>query len=162
MAARQKEKRAGDELADLYPAPRTIAVKVRQGPDAMVFDDDELCVAEMDIRQIAQATRALSAVVPAITPTSSFLVIAAEHPDEMFTALGIAVRWPSARVALLAGGSFARVAAAVWEMNQDFFVQLLALLASGSSAMATPIDGAGAMRSDISSIGDTPTQAGTH
>lgn len=160
--ATPKRQRPADELANLYPPPRIVAVKVRRAPDVDVFEDAEVTVAEMDIRQIAHATRALSGVTSAMLPTSSFIALASDHPDEVFAAIGIAIRWPAERVALLAGASFARVVGAVWESNQDFFVQLLALVASGGPAMATPSVGAGPTRSDTSSAGATSTQPATH
>lgn len=138
-----KKKGSADELADLYPSPKVIAVKVRQGPDSPAWDDAEVTVCEMDIIQIAQVVRALAPIRESISPTSSFVFLAAEHPDEICAALGVAIRWPAGRVGMLGGASFARVAAAVWECNADFFGQVLDLLASGSRAIPTPTNGAG-------------------
>ena len=145
------------ELSELYPGPQAIRVKVRRAPDSDQFDDVEITVGEMDIRQIAQAAKALQPIAHAITPNASFIVLAAEHPDEICAALGVAIRWPAQKVGMLGGASFGRVAAAVWEANQDFFSQLLALLVGASRATVAAPAGAGLTPSATSSAGATAT-----
>jgi hypothetical protein len=145
MAKDGKKARPGSatELSELYPGPHVVPVQVRKSPNSNEFEDAEVQVFEMDIRQIAQAAKALQPIAHAIAPNSSFIVLAAEHPDEIFAALGVAIRWPAGRVEMLGGASFGRVAVAVWEVNQDFFGQLLGLLVSGSMAMPAAASGAG-------------------
>lgn len=146
MAKKDGKARTGSaaELADLYPALRVIPVKVRAAPDSPEFVDDTVTVAEMDIVQIAQVMRALGPLGATLTPSTSFMVLAAEHPDEVCAAVGVAIRWPAQRVGMLGGASFMRVAGAVWECNLDFFGQLLGLLVNGSPATPTaPTAGAG-------------------
>lgn len=159
MAKDGKKARPGSmaELSDLYPGPKVIPVKVRKGQDSDEFEDSEVRVTEMDIRQIAQAAKVLQPIAHAITPNASFIALAAEHPDEVCAALGVAIRWDAGRVGMLGGASFGRVAAAVWEVNQDFFGQLLGLLVSGSMAMPATSNGAGLTPSAISNAGATAT-----
>jgi len=128
VTAKKPKSKSGSaaELAELYPAPKVLKVRVRSAPDATTFDDAEITVDEMDIVQIGQAANALSAI-PNIT-TGNLLAIAALHQAEVFAALGIAIRWPAERVALLAAGSFADVLTEVYRANDGFFIRLLALL----------------------------------
>ena len=160
MAKEGKKAKPGsmDELAELYPGERVLQVRVRAGADSEGWEDCEVRVGEMDIRQIAQAATVLRPIAPDIGPDASFIVLAAEHPDEICAALGVAIRWDAQRVGMLGGASFGRVAAAVWEVNQDFFGQLIALLVGGANraTVAAP-NGAGPTLSGISSAGATST-----
>lgn len=117
------------ELAELYPAPIEVPVKVRSAPDA-AFEDASVTVEEMDIVQVGQAAAALAGI-PNLT-AANLLLIATEHQDEVMTALGIALRWPASKVALLSASSFLRLLEAVYAMNDGFFTRLLGLVAFGT------------------------------
>ena len=162
MVTKKAKPGSADELSALYPSAQVIQVKVRTGPDSGEFEDADVTVEEMDIRQIAQAAQALKPIAASISPASSFLVLAAEHPDEIFAALGVAIRWPAQNVGMLGGASFAKVAAAVWECNRDFFIRLLGLLAFAPQATGAALPGDGPMRSPTSTDGDGPTLERSH
>lgn len=122
-----------EELSSLYPVPQHVTVRVRDGPDADTYSDEQIAVVEMDIQQIAHAAQVLAPIQG--LATDSLLLLATKHPDQIFAAVGIAIRWPAERVALLAASSFAAVLAKVYEVNQGFFAQAIALAAYGQPAI---------------------------
>lgn len=141
MAAKNPKPGSVAELAALYPAPKVIAVRVRSAPDAQTFEDDTIVVDEMDIVQIGRAAHELAAI-PDLT-SDNLLLIAARHHQEVFAAVGIAIRWPTERVSRLAARSFADVLSAIYEANDGFFIRCLALLGFAPQAMTAARAGAG-------------------
>jgi len=127
---------------DPRPEVTALSVKVRrvigEGAGAKtVWDDDVVRIYELSIGEACLMLQRLTPAVLSIGQTSSMWALVMEHPAEFFAAIGVAIRWPAARVALLRASDFLRVASELnaslrpmYDEGTKFFARLAA-----SSAM---------------------------
>lgn len=143
MADKQSAKT--NELAEHFPAPKEIRVRVNIAAKgaAPKWEERSMRIDEFEITQIGQiagimrAMGADSKLFESDNVLSFVLSLAAEHDAELIQAVAIALRMPADDVRRFAASSFIEAAIAVYETNRDFFVQSLASHVSALMATLT-------------------------
>lgn len=120
-----------DELAALYPLPTTLSVRLTVPGKQKGHETREATVCELPIGVLAHIAKALMPMLEAIPTTSTLLQLAANHPEDLYKAIALAIDWDPADVRRMAGADFLKVTMAVWELNKDFFAPLLGSVLAG-------------------------------
>ena len=164
MAKDGKKAKAGTaaELNDLYPGRIVVPVKVYASEDSDETEDAKISIAEMPIARLGKAWATIAHLRDRIGPDSQFLTLSVEHP-ELLAMIGVAIRWETARVGMLAPDSLQLVFATVLMVNPGFFALFPAFRdPAPSETPTTPSGGDGEMPSATSGIGATGILSATH
>lgn len=154
------------ELADIYPGPRRIPVRITRvsgkGEARQVAVREVLVsVYALPIEQLARLVEIIEPVLAKMDEPKRVLQFIAENKIEVYTAVAEATGFDVADVAGFDGDGFLSVVFGIVEMNHDFFVRLLGLAGFGFPGTGSE-NGAGKKPSPTFAAGVTRTPNATH
>lgn len=156
------------ELAELYPAPHEIKVRVGkeegQGKRRrFVYEDDVVVVSALPIQQLGALIDTLAPLVND-KDDADILTLATEHRGIVYAAFAQATGWSAEDVGRIHPTDFISAVQAIVDANADFFVRLLgpAVFGTPGNKALTPGNGAGPTPSTTSTHRDTPIPSATH
>lgn len=127
-----------DELETVYE-PKGAEVEV---------GGETVKVAPLTVGQLPAFARAIRPLAPALQGgPADWLGLLADHGESMIDSVGIATGLKHGHLAGLPPDEFVVLAAAVMEVNMDFFVRRLTPVVSAAAEKMVAAIGAGAMRS---------------
>lgn len=145
MTGEKRNAKGAAELAEMYPEPKELTVRVNTAEPEQKpqYVKQAVTIDEFDITQVGQVA-AIMREIGADTKLfasdnvlSFVLAIAADHDQEFVRAVAIAVRRPPEEVARFAASSFIETIIAIYETNRDFFARSLGNRVGDFMAMVT-------------------------
>src|SRR5689334_17294832 len=117
------------ELAQLFPAPRVVPVRVRRvtgdGPSRVTqWESLEVRVEPLIVEDLGRFAEALLALGGLAAAALNPVALMAGKPKELAAVIAAAIDWPVERIGRLDAASLVQLAGAIFEVNQDFFGQL--------------------------------------
>ncbi|MGH8521943.1 MAG: hypothetical protein ACREU9_11115 [Gammaproteobacteria bacterium] len=114
----------------------------------MVVGGKTLEVVPLTVGQLPAFARAIRSLAPALQGgEADWLGLLAEHGESMIAAVGIATGLKHEDLAGLPPDEFVALAAALMEVNMDFFVRRLTPAVNAAAEKIVTVSGAGATRS---------------